>query len=52
MKLEFGTGARFVRLKKKYAEELISFAIESGIKSFDCGVNYGNWKSQPLLVIF
>ena len=49
MKIEFGTGARFARLNKKDAKELIDFAIESGIKSFDCGVNYGNWKSQPLL---
>ena len=49
MKLEFGTGARFARLRKNNAKELINFAIESGIKSFDCGVNYGNWKSQPLL---
>ena len=49
MKLEFGTGGRFGRLQKKNAKELVNFAIESGIKSFDCGVNYGNWKSQPLL---
>ena len=49
MKLEFGTGARFAKLNKIYAEDLINFAIDSGIKSFDCGVNYGNWQSQPFL---
>ena len=28
---------------------LVNYAIELGINKFDTGVNYGNWKTQPLL---
>ena len=49
MKLEFGTGSAFARLSKEKAYILINHAIDLGINRFDTGVNYGNWKSQPLL---
>lgn len=49
MKLEFGTGSSFSRLTKKKAYFLVNYAIDLGITRFDSGVNYGNWKSQPLL---
>ena len=29
--------------------ELVSYAIKKGIRKFDTGNNYGNWKSEPLL---
>ena len=49
MKIEFGTGSSFARLSKKKAYFLVNHAIDLGISRFDTGVNYGNWKSQPLL---
>ena len=49
MKIEFGTGSSFARLTNKKAYSLVNYAIELGIRSFDTGVNYGNWKTQPLL---
>ena len=49
MKLEFGTGSAFARLSEKKAYFLVNYAIELGINRFDTGVNYGNWKTQPLL---
>ena len=49
MKLEFGTGSRFALLKDKNAFQIIDFAIKNGIFRFDTAVNYGNWKTQPLL---
>ena len=49
MKLEFGTGSSFARLSTNKAYFLVNYAIELGINKFDTGVNYGNWKSQPLL---
>ena len=49
MKIEFGTGSAFARLSKKKASFLVNHAIDLGITRFDTGVNYGNWKSQPLL---
>ena len=49
MKIEFGTGSAFARLSLKKAYFLVNYAIELGINRFDTGVNYGNWKSQPLL---
>ena len=49
MKLEFGTGSSFARLSRNKATFLVNYAIELGINKFDTGVNYGNWKSQPLL---
>ena len=49
MKLEFGTGGSFARLSINKAFFLVNYAIELGIYRFDTGVNYGNWKSQPLL---
>lgn len=49
MKIEFGTGSSFARLSKKKAYFLVNHAIDLGINRFDTGVNYGNWKSQPLL---
>tara|TARA_B100001057_G_scaffold242079_1_gene242457 strand:+ start:512 stop:1417 length:906 start_codon:yes stop_codon:yes gene_type:complete len=49
MKLEFGTGSAFARLSENKAYFLVNYAIELGINRFDTGVNYGNWKTQPLL---
>ena len=49
MKLEFGTGSSFAKLGKNKASLLVNHAIDLGISRFDTGVNYGNWKSQPLL---
>jgi len=49
MKLEFGTGSRFGRLNFKYAKNIVDYAIKLGIKRFDTGYTYGNFKSQPLL---
>ena len=49
MKLEFGTGSAFARLSEHKAYFLVNYALELGIKGFDTGVNYGNWKTQPLL---
>ena len=49
MKIEFGTGSAFARLSEDKAHFLVSYAIELGINRFDTGVNYGNWKTQPLL---
>ena len=49
MKLEFGTGSAFARLSEKKAYFLVNYALELGINRFDTGVNYGNWKTQPLL---
>ena len=49
MKIEFGTGSSFARLTNKKAYFLVNYAIEQGIRRFDTGVNYGNWKTQPLL---
>ena len=49
MKLVFGTGTSFGLLNRTKAEFLVNFAITHGITKFDTGVNYGNWKSQPLL---
>ncbi len=49
-KLIFGTGSRFGRLTLKKAESLVDFAFKNNIKRFDTGYNYGNFKSQPLLI--
>ena len=49
LKIEFGTGSRFGRIPYKKASELVSYAIKKGIRKFDTGNNYGNWKSEPLL---
>lgn len=49
MKLEFGTGSRFARFKLDKAKSLINHALSKGIKRFDTGYTYGNYKSQPLL---
>ena len=49
MKLEFGTSSAFARLSEKKAYFLVNYALELGINKFDTGVNYGNWKTQPLL---
>tara|TARA_Y100000589_G_C27003111_1_gene567627 strand:+ start:303 stop:743 length:441 start_codon:yes stop_codon:yes gene_type:complete len=49
LKLEFGTGSRFSRLKYKLAKELVDHAINNGIRRFDSGFYYGNYRSQPLL---
>lgn len=49
MKLEFGTGSVFSRLSKNKANFLVNYAVDLGIRKFDTGVNYGNWKTQPLL---
>ena len=49
MKLEFGTGSAFARLSEKQAYFLVNYALDLGINRFDTGVNYGNWKTQPLL---
>ena len=49
MKIEFGTGSKFGLLNEKKAKLLVNYAVELGIRKFDTGVNYGNWKSQPLL---
>ena len=49
MKLEFGTGSSFARLSEKQAYFLVNYALDLGINRFDTGVNYGNWKTQPLL---
>ena len=49
MKLEFGTGSAFAKLNRNKASFLVDYAIDLGISRFDTGVNYGNWKSQPLL---
>ncbi len=49
MKIEFGTGSRFGQLREDTAYDLVKYAIKIGVKRFDTGVNYGNWKSQPLL---
>lgn len=48
-KLEFGTSSSFGLLNRKKANALVDYAIEKGITKFDTAVNYGNWKSQPLL---
>ena len=49
MKLEFGTGSAFAKLSEKQAYFLVNYALDLGINRFDTGVNYGNWKTQPLL---
>ena len=49
MKLEFGTGSAFAKLSKKKASSLVKYAIDLGVRRFDSGVNYGNWKTQPFL---
>ena len=49
MKLEFGTGSRFGRLNFIHAKNIIDHALKLGIKRFDTGYTYGNFKSQPLL---
>tara|TARA_S200000501_G_C20836620_1_gene749670 strand:+ start:722 stop:1633 length:912 start_codon:yes stop_codon:yes gene_type:complete len=49
MKLEFGTGSAFARLSETKAYFLVNYALDLGINRFDTGVNYGNWKTQPLL---
>jgi len=28
---------------------LVNYALDLGINKFDTGVNYGNWRTQPLL---
>ena len=49
MKLEFGTGSAFARLSENKAYFLVNYALDLGINKFDTGVNYGNWRTQPLL---
>ena len=49
MKLVFGTGSRFGKLRYHAAQRLIDTAIENKINSYDTGFTYGNFKSQPLL---
>ena len=49
MKLEFGTGSRFSRFKLDKAKSLVNHALSKGIRRFDTGYTYGNYKSQPLL---
>ena len=49
MKLEFGTGSRFSRFKLEKAKSLVNHALSKGIRRFDTGYTYGNYKSQPLL---
>ena len=49
MKLEFGTGGAFARLSENKAYFLVNYALDLGINKFDTGVNYGNWRTQPLL---
>lgn len=47
--LVFGTGGRFGRLSKSLASNLVSYAIDHGIYSFDTGYEYCSRRSQPLL---
>ena len=49
MKLIFGTGGRFGRFNYKKSKKIIDFAINKGIRRFDTGFTYCNYKSQPLL---
>ena len=49
MKLEFGTGSAIARLSENKAYFLVNYALDLGINKFDTGVNYGNWRTQPLL---
>ena len=49
MKLEFGTGSRFGNFTFSKAQLLVNHALYKGIRSFDTGYAYGNYKSQPLL---
>ena len=48
-RLVFGTGGRFGRLSPKLAQDLVDFAILSGISYFDTGYFYSRGRSQRLL---
>ena len=49
MELEFGANSRFGRFSLKKAKFLVNHALSIGIKRFDTGFTYGNFKTQPLL---
>ncbi|MBK16601.1 MAG: hypothetical protein CMK49_01100 [Prochlorococcus sp. SP3034] len=49
MELEFGVNSRFGRFPYLKAKKIVLHALKLGIKRFDTGFTYGNYKSQPLL---